>query len=318
MWYEEGNPSKSVEEGSDWALSVCMLQSVLNGSTYEVVAKRFNLSRTAVERRIKRVASHVAALGGIEGLNLEGAATVRRLRMYRDAVLRVVASMESPPGGRSPRQHRILTEEEVITGCKRIQSKSPSPLEDSALFLMLFATGARPLEIARLEIQDYLGADGRVRRSSVMRAEVAITGKSRPLLFRSARLDQAMDAYLSQRNVVGESERREPGYRGLDPHARLFVSSTGTGFEITPYGAPGQRRFLCRGIQETYRKLFRYAGYKGMSALSARHTFADRLYARGADEFQVGQLLGIADPHAVRTLFQRRVKPLHVLTQELV
>ena len=36
-----------------------------------------------------------------------------------------------------------------------------------------------------------------------------------------------------------------PGaYRGLDPDSRLFLSSTGEGFKITPYGKDGQRRQL--------------------------------------------------------------------------
>ena len=44
-------------------------------------------------------------------------------------------------------------------------------------------------EIARLAVRDYLDVDGGVRQESEMRAEVAITGKTRPLHFSSNRLD---------------------------------------------------------------------------------------------------------------------------------
>lgn len=55
-----------------------------------------------------------------------------------------------------------------------------------------------------------------------------------------------------------------------------------------------------------------------MTALTVRHTVADRLYARGADESQVGLLLGIADRSAVREQFPRRLPSLDTLTTDLV
>ena len=45
---------------------------------------------------------------------------------------------------------------------------------------------------------------------------------------------------------------------------------------------------------------------------------ADRLYARGADEAQVGLLLGISERSAVRDMFPRRLPSLDQLTDDLV
>ncbi|MBI5720691.1 MAG: hypothetical protein KIT17_26850 [Rubrivivax sp.] len=45
---------------------------------------------------------------------------------------------------------------------------------------------------------------------------------------------------------------------------------------------------------------------------------ADRLNARGADEIQVGLLLGISERAAVREMFPRRLPSLDELTEELV
>ena len=110
-----------------------------------------------------------------------------------------------------------------------------------------------------------------------------------------------------------------PGaYRGLDPDSRLFLSSTGEGFKITPYGEDGQRRFLCRSILDTYAKLFRYSELDGVSALSARRTVIARLYERGADEDQIVLLLGISERSAARELLPRQKPSIEVLVDELI
>ena len=134
--------------------SVGMLVAVINGETYEAVAAKFGKSRTAVERRIKAIATQVTKAVGIQGLNEEGATFVRRLRLHRDAILIALASFE-PAALCRPRENRIVSRE----------------------------------EIARLAVRDYLDVEGGVRQESEMRAEVAITGKTRPLHFSSTRLD---------------------------------------------------------------------------------------------------------------------------------
>ena len=307
---EDGRPRTS-------ALSIAMLRAVLDGETYEAVALDHGVSRTAVERRIKQLAVQVAATAGIEGLNADGATFVRRLRLYRDAILGAIDWLsEIHPAPQ--RSVRILSDEEIAAGALRIRGRSQQPLEDLALYLVLLATAARPLEIARLEVRDYLQADGGVRHNSEFRAESTITGRSRPLFFRSKQLILALDAYLAERAASAGADADRDRYRGLDPNSRLFLSQSGDGFDIRPYGEEGQHRFRCRAIQETYRKLFRYAELKQVTALTVRHTVADRLYSRGADELQVGLLLGIAERSSVRTQVPRRLPSLDALTDDLV
>lgn len=139
--------------------SVGMLKAVISGETYEAVAARFRKSRTAVERRIKAVAAQLSKVVGIQGLSEEGAAFVRRLRIHRDAILMALESFEPTLAGR-PRETRILSSEEIAQAVLRIKGRSNRPWHDISLFYLLFATGARPLEIARLEVRDYLDADG--------------------------------------------------------------------------------------------------------------------------------------------------------------
>jgi hypothetical protein len=82
--------------------SVEMLRAVIGGETYEAVAVRFGVSRTAVERRIKSVAVQLTQVVGVDGLKEEGAAFVRRLRLHRDAILVALEGLRAPAAGRRP------------------------------------------------------------------------------------------------------------------------------------------------------------------------------------------------------------------------
>lgn len=297
-----------------------MLREVLAGDTYDVVASRHGITRTGVERRIKALAARVAASESISGLNADGVSFVRRLRANREAVLAALARLETDSDSHpvAPRQIRILSEHEIAAGANRLRARSQHPHEDLALYYLMLATGARPLEIARLQVFDYLAPDGAVRTASELRAESAITGRPRPLYFRSERLNAVLGEYLARRAQLKQGIGPDAQYRGLDPLSRLFLSPTGQGFEILAYGVEGQRRFRCRAIQEAYRAIWRNAGFKNLTTLAVRHTVANRLYARGADEMQVGVLLGISERGAVRGMFPRRLPSLDELTDELV
>ncbi|WP_253950268.1 hypothetical protein [Methylibium sp. T29] len=201
------------ERGNESAAqAIEMLKAVVDGATYDAVAARFGVTRTAVERRIKAVAVRLSKTVGIEGLNTEGVAFVQRLRQHRESILVALAGFE-PLAPFGPRQHRVVSSEEITQAALRIKARSARPWHDQSLFYMLFATGARPLEIARLEVRDYLGPDGSVRRVSELRAEAAITGKSRPLYFTSTRLDDALAAYLRERIEQGLGIAESGDYR---------------------------------------------------------------------------------------------------------
>ncbi|RTL56515.1 MAG: site-specific integrase [Rhodocyclaceae bacterium] len=298
--------------------SIEMLRAVINGETYEVAASNFGVSRTAVERRIKSVAIQLTQAVGVDGLKEEGAAFVRRLRLHRDAILVALKDFE-PRVHVGTRAARVLSVTEVAQGAVRIKGRTSRTWHDLALYHTLFATGLRPLEIARLEVRDYLLADGSVRRESELRAEAAINGKPRPLYFSNSRLDEALTAYLQERFRCGHGLKEPESYRGLDPGSRVFLSSSGEAYKILPNNdAPGQDRHVCRALLEIYRKLFRYAELKGLSAQSARLTLISRMYERGADEDQVGVILGIGERSAVRELLPRPRPTLAEILDELV
>jgi len=300
--------------------SIAMLKDVIAGKTYDAVAAEHGVTRTAVERRIKGVALKLSREVGIDGLNEDGLAFVQRLRKCGASVLSALErytptlSRDSPAG-------RILTDQDIELAARRTRARGSCPRRDIALFYMLLSTGARPLEIARLEVRDYLCIDGSVREESVMRAEVAINRHARPLFFASHKAICSIDDYLADRlrHDFGTGAAAATAcYRGLDPYSRLFLTEAGTPFDIVSYGEAGQTRFLCRGILDTYRKIFRRIGIEGLSALNVRRTVAARLLERGAAEDQIGEVLGISELKSVRDLLPNVRRPLHLVVRELV
>ena len=106
-------------------------------------------------------------------------------------------------------------------------------------------------------------------------------------------------------------------WRGLDPHGPLFLGAEGEVYPITPNGGEGQNRYVCRPLLEIYRKIFRQADIPGLCTQSARLTLMSRMYERGADEDQVGLVLGIADRSAVREQLPRPRPELAKVLEEL-
>ncbi|RJG00587.1 site-specific integrase [Noviherbaspirillum sedimenti] len=298
-------------------LSIAMLQDVVNGKTYEAVAAAYGLTRTAIERRVKTAALRLFREAGIDGINEDGLAFVQRLRACRTAITAAIQRYEPRRADRK-RVGRILSDQDIEMAIQRTRQRSPCAQRDVALLCVLLTTGARPLEIARLEVRDYLEADGSVREESVMRSEVAVNRRSRPLFFASDKVREAMDRYLTDRTGGHPGVAGTLPYRGLAPDSRLFLTEKGMPFEIHCHGAQGQRRFLCRGILDTYRKIFRRIGLPGASALSVRRTVANRLYERGAAEDQIGEILGISEKKSVRELLPRQRQPLQSVVRGLV
>ena len=74
------------------------------------------------------------------------------------------------------------------------------------------------IELARLEVADYLAEDGSVRAVSNLRATVAVNGVERPLHFNSQLVVESIDAYLAERAgwTIAPCPRCGLG-EGLDP-----------------------------------------------------------------------------------------------------
>ena len=298
-----------------------MFVSVLrDGLSHREAGAPFGLGRSTVERSIKGLVLEVARERGIPELDEDGLSCLSRLRQFREPVLRAVAAYTPV----HPQRKRIalLEPDEIAAGANRVRLRSENANRDVALVYVLFCTGAKPIEIARLEVRDYLTRDGSIRERSEMRAEATVNGRSRPLFFTSSRACTAVDAYLVERRrrklgITGPSASNSGIYRGLDPASALFLTEGGWPFAIGERG-PNDQRETCRLMIATLRSIFKRAGWTGVTAQSARRVVARRLADKGADGAQVGEILGLSSSRSVRRLLGSNRSPLESLVRELV
>ena len=303
------------------AKSIQMLKAILDGKTYVAVAQESGLSRSAVEQRVKSLARALQAVVGVEWVDEDEVPTVKRMRAGKDSYLEALEHYRPQRVVNAGKGSRALTREDIEHAVAMTRRHSNCRNRDVALLLVLFATAAKPLEIARLEVRDYLTEGGSVREASVMRADAAINGKERPLFFASTKVVAAVDAYFQERVRRGQGVKQSTKYRGLDPDSRLFLTEAGQEMPIRVRAIGNRRQYRCGVILDIYRRIFARAGLKGVSALCARRTVAERLMERGCDVDQIGAVLGLTERNSVRNLIrseQESLKPLKAAVRELV
>ena len=303
------------------AKSVKMLKAILEGKTYVAVAQESGLSRSAVEQRVKALARDLQRVVGVEWVDEDEVPTVKGMRVRKDDYLEALEHYRPQRVVNAGKGLRALTGKDIEYAVAMTRQHSNGTDRDVALLLVLFATAAKPLEIARLEVRDYLTEDGSVREESMMRADAAINGKGRPLFFASTKVVGAIDAYLEERIRRGQGTKDSTMYRGLDPDSRLFLTGKGCAMPIKVRATAGGRQYRCGVILDIYRRIFARAGLKGVSALCARRTVAARLTERGCDVDQVGAVLGLTERNSVRNLIQSEqasLKSLKAAVRDLV
>ena len=295
--------------------AVSMLSALLeHGQTYREVGRACGIGHSTVERQVKALLWQVARASQIAGVPDLDIASLGQLRLHAGQVMDAVKSAPVEDG-RHPLAE--LEEIELLAGIRRIRRLSENANRDVALLLTLLCTGAKPLEIARLQVQDYLCADGAVRRESRLQGGAAISGRERAIFFDSERACDAIDAYLEERLRRRMAASFTAGFRGLDPHSALFLTESGKPFRVRARSSDDPRP-ACPVLLATFAGIFRRAGWRGVNTQLIRRLFAQRVAGKGADKEQLGALLGLSSERSVKRLLERRQRPLSDLVKDLV
>src|SRR5262245_7026309 len=195
---------------------------------------------------------------------------------------------------------RQITEEDLARAAALTHRHSTCPTRDTALLYTVFATGAKPIEIARLRVRDYLTEDGVAVEEAILDEQTAFNGKPRHIFFCNPKAVQAIDAYLEERLHLGHGTRKSQQFRGLDPDSNLFLTNDGRGMQITSR-VNGKKRHHHAVILDIYRRIFARVS-EVVSALSARRMIAGRLQQRGYRLSLIGEVLGIRQRSSVKAL----------------
>jgi integrase len=285
--------------------SLELLRQVLDGGSYDDVGHNVGLSRSGVAKRVKAIEQSVRRTVGVGSLQRSGPITAAEMRRQREHYRVAMAKYLSIGEDRSRAFRGTLTDTEIEYVAELTRTRSHCALRDVALLYTLFATGAKPLEIARLRVVDYLDAAGSVKRDSMVPEEVAVNGRWRPLYFVATKLTRALDAYLKDRVLRKQGDIAGNRYRGLDPNSRLFLTEDGREMAVSKKSNGRYQRLTCSTILDIYRKMFARAGLKGVSTLTARRTVVKKMRERGCDLRSIGDALGIKDRDTVRRLIPK-------------
>ncbi|QKY12039.1 site-specific integrase [Janthinobacterium lividum] len=284
------------------AASIEMIKRVMSGQTYEQVGDAYSLRQTAVQHRVKMIARDLQSIVGVVGVADHAIPTAMMLREHRQAYLEALEHYTPERAGYSRLRKCAVPDEQVDMLAQQIRQHSRNAKRDVALLMILFSTAAKPLEIARLEVRDYLAPDGSVRMQSSIRADVAISGRERPVYFCCDAVNMAVDQYLAERFARQHGIGETPHFRGLAPSSKLFLRPDGENMRILQKSKHNGKQYLCSDILLAYKRIFSFAPFVGMTAMSARRTIAQKLDTCGVACAAIGTLLGVSERAAVRRL----------------
>lgn len=276
-----------------------LVQAVLDGrQTYRSAASELGVVRSTVERRVKGLVRRLFAAGLLGSFREEWIDDIATLRREREAILGAARVFRGSVAGRCV---SVPGQSELALAATRLREKGGAGHRDAALICVLFDTGMKTIELARLEVADYLAEDGSVREVSKLRAAVAVNGVERPLHFSSQLVVESIDAYLAERTRRMQGLGDPARYRGLNPNSRLFLTDSGQPFLITAR-SPSDPRPACKYLQATLRQAFARAGWPGMTARRLRRHVAITMNRQGATRGEVQQMLGLKANRSVKRL----------------
>jgi len=217
-----------------------------------------------------------------------------------NAALPVAATKPARLETINPVVRRPVTASEFHGRLSAAAAASRQPVRDLALVHVLTGTGLTPIEIAALQIADFLNEDGTIRERARLRSEAARNARTRPLLWTCPAVTNAVTAYLAERSVVFGGCAHDKPYLGFKPQSPLFLSTNRA--PVATGGKVRDQRKRCAALHERIQRLLRQAGLAEYSSFYARKVFAARLHAAGASTKEIAQLLGVVRPVRVRQM----------------
>lgn len=287
-----------------------VFQQVLDGASFVDAAQQVGWSKRTTQDRVKRLARELQSIVGVEQVDDHAPPSLTLLRTHRAGYLEALEHYV-PERALTRRGHRAATADDLERILGAIMRNRRCRERDRAMVLTLFATGAKPAEIAGFEVRDYLDADGAVRTGSVLRAEIAFNARERPLYFVNGRACEAIDAYLAYRLAAEQGVANPVRYRGLDPYTPLFLRQDGRPFGADPVTG-------ATTVQNLYHRLLKAGGVDDLSTLSARRGVAVHLRRAGRDLDEIKLILGLTSKDSARRLLQPDPRPLHEAMQAMI
>jgi len=186
----------------------------------------------------------------------------------------------------------VIEDKQISHLLKATACYSRMAVRDHAMLLVLYGTAMGPTELASMTVDSYIDAEGVVKVTSAVRADVAHNGLERPFFWSNKKVVAAVDAYLAWRlqNKHGITTKKG-AYRGLNPTGAIFLKENGQPYALVEKALPsGTLSYSCNALSSYISRLHSNAGIEGGSAQSA--TFASSFSVINQVELNVFEAIG--------------------------
>ncbi|PHV14142.1 hypothetical protein CSQ90_25185 [Janthinobacterium sp. BJB303] len=172
---------------------------MLQGQTYDQIAARFRVTNSTVSKSVSDLARDLQTVVGVVRLDEDSTPTAHLIRAHGKDYLKALEHFVPLAKQAATTILPIITQAHIDQLVLHTARHSRCKQRDIALLLILIHTGARPNEIARLTVANYIDAAGQHRSPPWLPAGAASNGIARPLLLRDATVLYWLDAYLAWR-----------------------------------------------------------------------------------------------------------------------
>ena len=173
-----------------------------------------------------------------------------------------------------------------------------------AIIWMLFGSGCRINEVAKLKISDLIRESNELRTTFLIKGSYTKTNKPRAayILYKSHR--KAIEAWIDELIEQGVAQSGKEAYRGLHKDWPLFsITKKGNSYRKMAFrdkkykDAEGNIKTtkVCGSLQNLISELFKNAGLHGGSSHSGRRTLATWLDSKNVDLKTIQLILGHED-----------------------
>lgn len=173
-----------------------------------------------------------------------------------------------------------------------------------AIIWMLFGSGLRINEVAKLKIKDIIRESGELRTTFIIKGSYTKTGKARAAYILARKHRQAIERWIDELIDEAVCLSGEPGFRGLRPDWPLFaITKKGNSWRHMAFrdkkykDSEGNTRTtkVCSSMQTLVSEIFKNSGFPS-GTHSGRRALATWLDAKNVDLETIQRILGHEDP----------------------
>jgi len=214
----------------------------------------------------------------------------------RRHVKRLIAKYEPGEG-----KALVLEKPSELSHLLFVASRGIHGVRNISIIWMLFGSGLRIGEVAKLKVSDIYYPDGELKNSFVIPGTYTKTSKPRLAYIKVKQQRASLDKWKGQRLAERALLSDDGTYGGLRGDSHVFLSKKGTwrkfAFNVKKYTteAGEKETLVCSSLENLVRDITKKAGFQGASSHSGRRSLATLMDRKNYDLELIQKILGHED-----------------------